>query len=206
MRYLVLLFLLILTVVFYENKINAVELTCKNEIQLSEKIIDITNSIADTPHGNNSENEVIPESKVISEYIKSKNAKLPIEVADIIAKQIILSSNKYNLDKSYIIGIIEAESTFNPMAYNTVKEKNKIVYVIGLMQVYKCDNVTFDRELLYDIAYNIDIGCQILCYKREIHNNNMKKAISAYSGNQRGYTNKVLSIASNFKMGKNSYN
>jgi soluble lytic murein transglycosylase-like protein len=206
MRYMLLLFLLMLTIVFYENKINEVEVTCKNEIQLSEKIADIFNNISDIPYDSSPKNEAISESKIISNYIKSKNTKLPIEVADIIAKQIILSSIKYNIDKSYIIGIIEAESTFNPMAYNIVRDKNKTVYVIGLMQVYKCDSVPIDRELLYDIAYNIDIGCQILCYKREIHNNNMKKAISSYSGNQRGYTNKVLTIASNFKIENNSYN
>lgn len=91
-------------------------------------------------------------------------------------------SNKYDLDKYLVMGVISAESNFNPDA---VSEKN----AKGLMQITEetaqwcIDNFDIDSSLetYTQPKENIEIGCAYLKYLFEQFEGNRTNALAAYN-------------------------
>jgi len=91
-------------------------------------------------------------------------------------------SNKYDLDKYLVMGVISAESNFNPDA---VSEKN----AKGLMQITEetaqwcIDNFDIDSslEIYTQPKENIEIGCAYLKYLFEQFEGNKTNALAAYN-------------------------
>lgn len=140
-----------------------------------------------------------PEIEIISQYMKSRNSKLSIEICYIISKIIFEQSKDHNIPVNLIIGIIEKESNFNPSTTIEIPAK-KGFYAKGLMQVYQGENIEVDQDKIYNLNYNIDIGCRIFNKKLELNNGNFEKALSNYSGNADGYTDMVLANAGRYSM------
>lgn len=134
-----------------------------------------------------SEVKVDPEVEILTLYQKSRNSRLPIELAKIQAELIIqvAAAEKYPVE--LLVGIIEAETMppFNPMSRSSAS-------ATGLMQILGATDVTIDDERRYDIQYCLEIGCLILRGKLEQNNGNLTQALADYSGGADGYPDRVL--------------
>ncbi len=140
-----------------------------------------------------------PEIEIISQYMQSRNSRLSVEICYLISKIIFEKSKEYNIPTNLIIGIIEKESIFNPSATTEIPAK-KGSYAKGLMQVYQGENIDIDQDKVYNLGYNIDIGCQIFNKKLDLNNGNFEKALANYSGNAENYTDNVLANAGRYSM------
>lgn len=145
--------------------------------------------------------EVNPEVTLLAAYIKSRNSRLPIEIAEIISESIIQASARHNIPIELLTGMIEKESIFNPMASTEIPGKNQD-HARGLMQIYQGESVQVDVKQAYDITYNLGMGCSILNKKLELNNGDLERALSNYSGNAQGYADDVLKGVGRFNMYK----
>ena len=137
---------------------------------------------------------VNPELQVLSSYIKTRNAKMSSAVADSISDSIIRESNKTNLPVELIVGIVEAESTFNPKASSKGAK--------GLMQIKKGDKVKVDHGRASNISYNVGTGCKILIEKLKTTDGELHEALGKYSGGSKTYPNRVLTCIGRYAMHK----
>ena len=130
---------------------------------------------------------------IISNYIKKCNYNLARIITDKIAYEVVSQCKKEHISIEIILGIIQTESNFNPMAVSPKKAR-------GLMQVldkqYEGNNI--DKAKLHDIAYNIEYGIKILKTKLKISKGNMSKALYYYVGRDKTYSGKVYKNISNF--------
>jgi hypothetical protein len=133
------------------------------------------------------------EIQVLSDYMQLRNSKLPSELADIIATNVVEVSSDIDLAIPLIVGIMEKESIFNPMATSSHRAK-------GLMQILRGETVTIDANKAYDIRYNLEIGCAILKGKLDITKGNLDKALSNYSGGATNYTENVMQAAGRYSL------
>lgn len=140
-----------------------------------------------------------PEVAIMSQYIKSRNSRLSIEMCYMISKIVSEKSDEYNIPSNLIIGIIEKESLFNPSVTTEIPAK-KGFYAKGLMQVFQGENIEIDQDKIYNLAYNIDMGCQIFNKKLSLNNGNFEKALANYSGNAENYTESVLANTGRYSM------
>ena len=91
-------------------------------------------------------------------------------------------SEKYELDKFLVMGIISAESRFSE---NAVSHKN----AKGLMQLKDetaswCANKFNIVGELYEPEVNIEIGCSYIRYLLDIFDGDMKNALASYNAGQ----------------------
>lgn len=100
-------------------------------------------------------------------------------------------SNQYGFEPNLVLGIVKVESGFNP---------NAISYVgaCGLMQVNLPvwrKELAIDDERVFDVAYNVDLGLQILRRYYDESGGNMKRALHLYNNgylyNNTAYAGKV---------------
>jgi len=131
------------------------------------------------------------EELVITKYILAQNTKMSTEIAQLISRFIVESSQKHKIPSELIVGIIEQESVFNPSAATAIPSKPGD-FARGLMQIYQGEDITVDRDRAYDLQYNLDTGCSILNKKLELANGNLDKALANYSGRANGYSLLVL--------------
>ncbi len=105
----------------------------------------------------------------------------PLKYEDIIYKY----SEKYSLDPYLVMGVISAESRFDPNAVSHRDAK-------GLMQI-KDDtarwcaekfNTDVSAENLFDPETNIAIGCAYINYLLQIFGGEAETALAAYNGGQ----------------------
>lgn len=132
------------------------------------------------------------EVKVLAKYIQSRNSKIPSELAYMESMYIITLSNKHDISVALVNGIIEKESTYNPLAVS--KERAK-----GLMQVLVCDGVDIDKRRIHDIGVNIDTGIKILKKKIESADGNIHKGLNRYSGGAKKYSKGVYGNIRRYK-------
>lgn len=130
----------------------------------------------------------------IERYISVYYKRVPTILRKNIADTIVNKSSEYNISPSLIVGIIEVESSFDPLA---VSSKN----ARGLMQVMpewveKCgvDSV-YD---LHEIDINIDCGIRIFLIHFDEEDNNLDKALYKYVGGDKNYVTRVLVSAGKF--------
>ena len=116
---------------------------------------------------------------ILNNFLNKKNSTTDIDAL------IERASLRYGVPKEIIRAIIQAESGFNPRAYNKNKDGTEDR---GLMQVNYQHNLALMKEYgitdpnqLYDPAINIEIGTRIL-YENYKRFGNWVMAIKAYNG------------------------
>lgn len=107
-------------------------------------------------------------------------------------KQIIANAAaKYNVEKALIKAIMLRESAFKSDA---IREEPQIGDAsIGLMQVlvktaqWQMNDSTIDRAMLFDPAFNVEVGTKYLRYLLDRYNGDLKKAIAGYNAGSAKY-------------------
>ncbi len=138
----------------------------------------------------------------ITNFVKGRQPRSSTDVARLIAESIVKRSDEYDLPPGLLIGIIEAESRYDPMAFSSAKCR-------GLMQVNfkiwaKALNIPSYRDL-YNIDPNIKYGSRILAIllKKE---GSLSKALNKYLGaNSAKYRSKVLNTFAEFELEKHQF-
>jgi hypothetical protein len=128
-------------------------------------------------------------------YIDTKYVEIPKTVAHDIADNIIRLSKKYDISPELIVGIIQVESSFNPMAVSSKKAR-------GLMQVMpewvkKIDGVNKITDL-HDIDININTGIQVLLIHIDEAGGSLSKGLYHYVGKSSAYVDKVYKAIGQF--------
>lgn len=112
----------------------------------------------------------------LAAHITYTNKKLSTANAEKIVDSAYLYANQANLEPLLVLGMIKAESRYNPTAHNYYGAK-------GLMQVVP----RFHKDKLkgrnpYDIETNVEVGTLILSNCLKKHSHNLSKALHCYSG------------------------
>jgi len=138
----------------------------------------------------------------ITYFIMKRQARSSTDMAKLIAETVVKYSNKYNLPSGVLIGIMDAESGYNPMAKSSAKCR-------GLMQInFKVWAEALKIETwrdLYEIDLNVKYGSQILkiLLKQE---GTLSKALVKYLGaDSKKYKSKVLNVLAEFELDKHQY-
>lgn len=128
-------------------------------------------------------------------YIKAKYKTVPNVLAREISEQTVNLCKKHNAPFPIVVGIMEVESHFNPMAVSTAGAR-------GLMQVMpfwvkKMDFVKTRYEL-HDVGTGIEAG--IVAFKEHLSEakNNIATGLYYYVGKDNTYKNKVFSAMGEF--------
>lgn len=132
----------------------------------------------------------------LKRYIVKKYPGLSEQVVDKIATNVNKLAKKHEISFSLIVGLIEAESSFNPKA----RYKGNV----GLMQIsYSTWKKHFGIEHinhLYKIEYNIDLGLRILKRYLRKSNGDVKRALVRYNGGaNKTYVQKVFRFKEKFE-------
>lgn len=130
----------------------------------------------------------------IFSYIDKKFQLVPRTVAADIALQIVGQSKQTNMSPELIIGIIQVESSFNPMAISSKNAR-------GLMQVMPEWAKKFNLKKvsdLHDIDTNIQSGIKVLKIHIEEANGNISKGLYRYVGKSDSYAGKVYEAMGEF--------
>ncbi|RLD63285.1 MAG: hypothetical protein DRI84_09890 [Bacteroidetes bacterium] len=111
-------------------------------------------------------------------------------------------TKKHNADFGLVVGLMEVESVFNPLAKSKADAR-------GLLQImYKIWGKTYDIKHpsdLYNIEYNIDIGVHILKHYLKKNNGNIRNALQNYNGSEgTAFSNKVFTALGKFTAYRNN--
>jgi len=130
----------------------------------------------------------------ICSYIKIRYTRIPKEVATSIADNVIIFSDKYQMSPQLLIGMIEIESQFNPMAISKKDAR-------GLMQVMpewvpklKINNVND----LHDVDIGIETGIKVFNIHLKEAKGNISKGLYLYVGKNLKYVDNVYSAVGRF--------
>jgi len=127
-------------------------------------------------------------------YIKTRYTRIPKEVASSIADNIMLFSKQYKTSPELLVGMIEVESRFNPMAVSSVDAR-------GLMQVMPEWVPKFNIENVNDL-HDIDVGIESGIKVFNIHlgeaKGDVSKALYLYVGKNSEYAKEVYSFVGRF--------
>lgn len=132
-------------------------------------------------------------------FARKQNQKVYHHQAVLIAKAILIFSEKYDLNPDIVTGLVSVESTFDHGASSRKR-------ALGLMQInYKQwkDDPAFRKIVkrekdLFDPTVNIEAGCYILSTLKSKHNKNKRKYVNAYLGGK-GHYERVLKSIQKFK-------
>lgn len=141
------------------------------------------------------EPKVDPEIELLSKYIRHRKSTTPIEIADIIAYEIITQSRMNNIADDIVVGIIEIESMWN------VYSKSK-VGARGLMQILIEDGVEIIPEKAYGISYNIEKGIAIFKSKLKKAKGDVTLALKYYVGGDPDYHKAVYKYLGRYTLYK----
>lgn len=130
-----------------------------------------------------------PDIKLVMNYIRSRNSKVPKEIAELLAINIVDAAVINKVSHILLVAVIEKESLFNPMAVSSANAK-------GLMQILQGVNETgneieVDPDRAFDIEYNLKTGIEILKGKLKSNKGDLRKALENYSNNQSEYVSNV---------------
>ena len=115
-----------------------------------------------------------------------------------IVDSVYSKSIEYDFRPELVLSIIQVESNFNPKA---------ISYrgAYGLMQINLSvwdDELKIDKNRIFDVGYNIDLGLQVLKRYYDESNGNLKRAIHLYNNgykyNNLKYVKKIDSTMISF--------
>jgi len=141
----------------------------------------------------------ISQSEVLVGYMRERNDRLPVEITTLIAEEIIKASEEHDIPLPLLVGLVEKESTFNPLASASIPG-SKTARARGLTQIYQGEGIEVDISQAYDLGYNLATGCYILNKKIELNSGDLESALKNYSGNAAGYSDAVLRNAGRFTL------
>jgi hypothetical protein len=140
----------------------------------------------------------------IEVYIQTRFRRVPKIVSKALAETIIDVCKKEDVSPELIMGIIEIESQFNPMARN---EKSG---AIGAMQIMPEWSKKLGLESvydLYDIPVNIQSGVKVLkIHIEEDAKGDIAKGLYFYVGKDSSYAGRVFQAAGKFAVFRSTVN
>lgn len=108
------------------------------------------------------------------DFLMHLNPNVDPDLAGVIAKQIDIAADKYQLPRKLICAIIKAESNVEPF-------NKSHVGAVGLMQVYpKWHKERIGDRNIWHISVNIDVGCNIFRHYLDKENGGLEKTFHAY--------------------------
>lgn len=127
---------------------------------------------------------LMAERSPLIEHIQKTNKKVSKSQASQIVDSVYLYSFQKGIHPHFVLGLIKAESSYNPKAKSSYGAK-------GLMQVVP----RFHKDKLgsrnpYDIETNIEVGTTIIHQCLQKHQHNKDKALYCYSGGAGYHYNK----------------
>lgn len=131
-------------------------------------------------------------------YIRNTYTKVPRVVAKTIAENVVEQAKKENVSAELVVGIIEVESVFNPMA---IGPKTKYGNARGLMQVMPEWAKKFNLENvhdLHDINTNITCGIKVFKIHLEEGKGKISEGLYFYVNKDRSYVDKVYRAMGKF--------
>lgn len=133
----------------------------------------------------------------IKSYITTNYKRVPIQIVDNIANDIVKLCNKHKIPHSLIVGMMEVESAFNPMAVSNKKAR-------GLMQVrfsvWKKELKLTNKFQLHEIETGIESGILVLKHYLGGNGNDLYDALYRYVGRSTQYIYKVQTATIKFMM------
>ena len=137
--------------------------------------------------------------KAIISYIQTNFKRIPIEVANSIANNLINLCVKHNVPYELIMGMIEVESDFNTSATSTKGAR-------GLLQVMPkvwTEKLGLSSEFdLHQINVGLESGIRVLNIILSEQNGDMSKALYHYVGKDMKYVNNVYKAMGEFILHK----
>jgi len=127
-------------------------------------------------------------------YIDKKFQIIPRTVAVDIAEQVLRLSKQHEVSPELVVGIIQVESAFNPMAISKANAR-------GLMQVMPEWAPKFGLKKvsdLHDIDTGIECGIKVLKIHIEEGKGNISKGLYYYVGKDDKYSSKVYESMGKF--------
>ena len=146
-----------------------------------------------SPYKISKKDEIELTKKKILATPKSMLKKSAMDNLDIIARYMVETANKYNVDVDILLAIAGTESNFS----NDSKSGKGAV---GIMQItrntaydshfrlQKKDKDTFDFDKIKDLKTNIDNAGRIIANLSKRHQNVIEMILSAYNGGRRAAT------------------
>jgi len=117
--------------------------------------------------------------KDMSDYIQARYSKVPLELAELIAKTTHDKCIEYGADFATVVGIMEVESAFNPFAVSHAGAR-------GLMQVLPKVWLEplgiADKTDLHDISLGIDSGIRVYLQYLKEQKGDIKRTLNQYNG------------------------
>lgn len=160
----------------------------------------------ESPYKISKKDEIELTKKKILATPKNMLRKYAIDNLDIIAKYMVETANKYNVDIDILLAIAGTESNFSN---NSKSGKG----AVGIMQItrntaydshfrlQKKDKNTFDFDKFKDLKTNIDNAGRIVAYLSKSHKNVIEMMLADYNGGRQQSTN-FRSYISNSKYDK----
>lgn len=146
-----------------------------------------------SPYKISKKDEIELTKKKILATPKSMLKKSAMDNLDVIARYMVETANKYNVDIDILLAIAGTESNFS----NDSKSDKGAV---GIMQItrntaydshfrlQKKDKNTFDFDKIKDLKTNIDNAGRIIANLSKRHQNVIEMILSAYNGGRRAAT------------------
>lgn len=131
-------------------------------------------------------------------YIRHTYKKVPKSVAKTIAVFLVDQSKKEDVSPELMVGIMQVESMFNPMA---VGPKTKYGHARGLMQVMPEWAKKFGLDTkydLHDIDTNITSGIKVFKIHLEEGKGKISEGLYLYVNKDRSYVDKVYNAMGKF--------
>lgn len=129
-------------------------------------------------------------------YIKARYRRVPTIVAQSLALIIVSICKEENVSPELVMGIIEIESQFNPMARN---DKSGAIGAMQIMPEWSKKLGLKSVYELYNIPTNIKSGVKVLkIHINEDAKGDIAKGLYFYVGKDSSYANKVFQAAGKF--------
>lgn len=136
-----------------------------------------------------------------SDFLEYQNAVFQKKYPEFsqIVKITYNRSRDYGFHPNLILAVMQVESGFNPLAISTAG-------AYGLMQVHYGvwkDELKIDKSMIFNIAYNIELGLKILKQYVDLSEGNLKRALFLYNNgykyNNGSYVAKVSNSIYNWE-------
>lgn len=130
----------------------------------------------------------------VANFIKSRNPQVPRIIADSISEEVVKNSVKSRVPASVIIGVIAAESDFNPMLISKAGARG----LMQLMPKWHMDGCKSVNDL-HEIDINIMKGTAELA--KLLEDNKIEPALHKYVGGREPlYVKRVLQTVVEFEI------
>jgi soluble lytic murein transglycosylase-like protein len=128
-------------------------------------------------------------------WLTDMSARLAAQIPDPderleILKTVHFRANEAGVAPELVLAVIDVESNFDRFAISTAT-------ALGLMQImpFWVDEVGYsDKNLLFDVDFNILLGCRILKYYLDMENGDLIQGLARYNGStgRRWYGDRVI--------------